>query len=105
MTVRTVPRTVRLRSLAQEAQKLADDRREEGVRAEEEEGEQAGHDHHHDRGRHRLLAGRPDHLRGLGTDLPDEFAGGSLGHFCSLLLELGIEKRPAGARPAGLRVT
>ena len=65
---------------AQEAQQEFDQRREEGVDAEEEESEDQGHDDDHDRGCDGFLAGRPVDLRGLGADLTDEFAGGSLGH-------------------------
>src|SRR5690348_11284635 len=79
---------------AEEAQQLSDRGREGGVDAEEEDGEQAGHNDDHDRGGDRFLAARPDDLRGLCADLGDELAGGDFCH-CQLLLELRIEKRPA----------
>jgi hypothetical protein len=41
--------------LTQEAQQIFDRAREDRVDSEEEESEQAGHDHHHDRGRDRFL--------------------------------------------------
>jgi hypothetical protein len=79
---------------AEEAEQELDEGREEGVDAEEEERQQAGHDHHHDRGGDRFLTGRPMDLGGLGTNLTDEFAGRSLGHDARRL-GLRIEKRPA----------
>src|SRR5690242_3676996 len=85
---------ISLRGLAEEAEQIFDDGREEGVDAEEEEGsEQERHDHHHDAGGDGFLAGRPVDLAGLDTDLTDEFAGGDFRHFCSA--HLRIEKRPA----------
>src|SRR4029079_11351795 len=75
-----------LRLFGEEAQQEADRGREEGVDPEEEEGEHHRQDDHHDRGRDRFLAARPVDLRGLGADLTDEFAGGSLGHLRPLQL-------------------
>src|SRR3954467_281712 len=61
--------------LADEGEQAADDGVEGAVDAEEEDAEQAGHDQHHDHGRHRLPAARRGALAGLGGDLPEEFAG------------------------------
>src|SRR3954453_24049266 len=89
---------------AQEAQQEFDQRREEGVDAEEEESEDQGHDDDHDRGRDGFLSGRPVDLGGLGADLTDEFAGGSLGHV--LLARFTDIKRLRGRDwPAELTIT
>src|SRR6185436_20181883 len=65
----------------EQAEQELDQRREEGVDAEEEDGEQGGHDHDHDRGGDGFLAGRPvDALDRLDAYLPHEFAGGDFGH-------------------------
>jgi hypothetical protein len=66
--------------LAEEAQQISHQAREERVGAEEEQSEDDGHDQHHDRGGDRLLAARPVDLAGLDADLTDEFAGGDFGH-------------------------
>ena len=70
--------------LAQQAEQELDDGAEEGIDAEEEEREDERHDQHHDRGGDGFLAGRPDDLAGLGTDLTDEFAGGCFRHVFAL---------------------
>src|SRR5437870_182592 len=88
-----LPAGERGRRLSEQAQQIFDNAREERVDSEKEESEDDGHDHHHDPGRHRLLAGRPVDLAGLDADLTDEFAGGDFGHF--LLAHFWIEKRPA----------
>ncbi len=87
---------------AQKAQQMIDEGVEDGVDAEEEEGKRHRHDQHHDRGRDRLFAGRPDDLCGFSADLTDEFAGGNFRHVSELLLKLRIEKGSAGTWPAEL---
>src|SRR4249919_2942956 len=94
-----LPLRVRLRapsvSLAEEAQQELDDGVEQGIDAEEENGEHGGHDHDHDGRGDGFLAARPDDLAGLCADLTDVFAGGGFRHFLSLL-DLQIEKGSAG---------
>ena len=63
--------------LAEQAEQKFDERREERVDAEEEEGEQLVMITTMIAGRDGFLAGRPVDLGGLGADLTDEFAGGS----------------------------
>jgi hypothetical protein len=82
--------------LAEEAQQISHQAREERVGAEEEQGEDDRHDHHHDGGGDRFLAARPVDLAGLHADLSDEFAGGDFGHSWVRSLAFRIEKRPAG---------
>ena len=77
------------------AEQELDHARESSIDAEEKEGEQKRHDDHHDARRDRFLAGRPVDLRGLGADLTDEFAGGSLGHVPSSPHEWAV----AGVNP------
>src|ERR1700754_3654388 len=78
--------------LAEEAQQPANDRAKERINGEKEDGEDHGHDQHHDRGAEGLAPGRPDDLRRFVAHLPDKFAWGCLRH-CSARLR--IEKRPA----------
>lgn len=66
--------------LGKEAEQEPDDSRENRIDAEEEDRKEAGHDQHHDRGRHGFLARRPVNLGGFGADLADEFPGGDFGH-------------------------
>src|SRR3982751_6789739 len=79
-----LPRRGRTR-LTEEAQQELDDLVENGVDAEEEDGEQRGHDDDHDAGRHRFLAGRPDDLARFVPDLAEELRGGGFRHLVSLL--------------------
>ena len=79
--------------LAEQAEQEFDDGREEGIDPEEEDRQQGGHDQHHDSGGDGFLAGRPDDLGGLGTDLIDEFAGGSLCHNRQPFVRKQVEKR------------
>src|SRR6185437_9454611 len=88
-------------ALAEEAQQIFDDAREERVGAEEEEGEDDRHDHHHDGGGDGFLAGRPVDLPGLDSDLPDEFAGGDFGHSLGSLPLLRVSDRNAPRGPGG----
>src|SRR5438270_13471256 len=67
--------------LMEEAQQLPDDGRKDRVGAEEEECKDRRHDHDHDAGRDRLLAGRPMDLARFDADLTDEFAGGDFRQF------------------------
>ena len=93
--------------MAHEAEQIFDERREDRVGAEEEDREDRGHDDDHDRGRNRLLAGRPmDALNRFQAHLPYEFAGGDSRHCFVRFFLSRIEKRPADLMgPAGLRVT
>src|SRR3954471_12666156 len=69
--------------LAEQAEQRVDDGAERAVDREEEGGEQAGHDHHH-QSRHRGFAlGRPDDLGALDLDLVHEFAGIDSRHVAS----------------------
>lgn len=60
---------------AEEAEQELDDGAERRIGGEEEEGEHAGHDQHHDRRAGRFLTVRPHHLGdAFAFDLADELA-------------------------------
>ncbi len=71
-----------MNSLAEQAEQEFDRGAERRIDPEEEDGEHRGHDENHDRGRARLLHGRPNDLAAFGANLTDEFAGRNLCHCC-----------------------
>ena len=70
-----------------ETQQELDDPAERAVEGEKEHGEQHRHQHDHYGRRHRLAAGRPNDLLGLGLNLADKFTGGCACHVSMLQSE------------------
>src|SRR5438270_1067301 len=82
-------------ALAEQAQQFPDEGRKGAVDAEEEEGEDQGHDHHHDARGEGFLARRPVDPAGFDADLTDEFAGGHFGQWIHLPDRKRLRRRGA----------
>src|SRR5215211_1728720 len=94
------------RELAEQAEQEFDERAEARIDAEEEQGEQGGHDHDHHCGGDRLAPGWPADLAGFGANLADELGRGDFCHDLGSDLEQLKKGGPRNTRwtssPTGL---